>query len=80
MHLDPRSFLTVSEVSREVRADPKTIYRAIRAGELNASKIPGHPRSTRVQWRDVEQWLGIVDDDADGKEQAVADRLAVSGA
>ena len=81
MFIDRRAFLPVPELARELRTDPKVIYRAINAGELASCKIPGHPRSTRVRWTDVELWLCVGPvNEPDADEQAVADRLAASGA
>ena len=54
MHLPDRSLLTVSQVAEATSLSPNAIYRAIRNGELRASKLRGR---LRVQLTDLDAWI-----------------------
>lgn len=49
-----RTFLTVAEVSAQLRVHPDTIYRSIAAGELAAVRV-GH--QLRIDAADLDEYL-----------------------
>lgn len=54
--LDGRMFLTVTEYAELARCDPRTVRRAIAAGQIPAIQISG---STRIPVPKVREQLGL---------------------
>ncbi len=51
---EPARLLTIAEVAEHVRLRPEAVYRAIRRGELQASKLGGR---LRVRPSALDAWI-----------------------
>lgn len=74
-----RRWLTVREAAAHARCGPKTIYRAVRSGQLQAARIGGR-RELRFLESWIDDWLLRDITRADGQLRVVLDGPARSDA
>lgn len=52
----PETWLTVEDAARRIQASRRSVYRAIKAGELKAAKINGRG-DLRIAASWIDEWL-----------------------
>lgn len=69
---ETRRWLTVREAAAHARCGPKSIYRAVRSGQLRAARIGGR-RELRFLESWIDEWLLRDMTGADGQHRVVVD-------